>query len=443
MDLKARILQLLKEKKDVSSILLVVAEEYKDVEAVELAKTVEVVQKAYSAEVAINNDAKEIEAKKLLSSEAEKLAKKMLESMPVDSLVDKMKASGIQLKEGPSAWIVEQADMVKAIAKRDVAKAEEISNRMKLRAENMGYKGTAIRTDSDAAGGYAVAPEMDMLVDSLLYKKSALLEKVKEQITGEKTLIVELGALTAMTPRTNQNTDYGTQVPTWGQTELAFKDYGTIVPVANASINGSAINVVNSVAELFADIEVKTLETLILTGVSATNGFNGAWFYTGISSIDALLKDGTGAICAADLDAIAKKAAVQSASENRFLVMPQRAVLTLLSETTDDGHLLNRVVRDGGKVIDKITGLEIVESNASTQTLGETGITGTWLPVVLFNADRFRFYVDGPRKISTSDQLYFASSQLAIKLEKRMKQIIPAHSLTSFVRLTGVSNGAE
>ena len=445
MEIGIRISELFGQGKCVDEIVDVVCAEYTDKDAEFIKKAVQEVQVDIKKQKD-ESDKKEADLQKLIDKAVDERLKNIkspgvIETKGVDVKVDPK----IEVKESPDLWKKEMADMLlakDAISKRkasekDYDKVRDLNRKWAEQRE----KATGVRTDSDAAGGYFVPETFDAEVDKLIYRDSQLLNAITIRQGGEHTEINGLATFD-LSFRSDQNTAFGTTVPTFSRNEIKYREAGVLVPVSNAELRSSFYNVISELTEQAADAQIRLLEPLVIHGKTATDPFLGIWHTSGITSVDAANKAGSGEVKSADLtNAYANIAAQDRVGASA--VMDTREALVLLTEKASDGHNLGEVIREGGGLIHVPTGMKIVISDTLTRVLTKTANSGgTMVPVVCGNLRAMRIYREGGLMVDTSNEVYFTSDQLGVRFMVRYKQGVPDNSVTKFVRITDLKNNA-
>jgi HK97 family phage major capsid protein len=348
-------------------------------------------------------------------------------------------------------WKAETAEYLKLLAKREKTSSEldrmaeltEKSAKSYIDQSGMDAKTLGFEAGTDASGGYWMAPTFDMEVDKLVYEFSPLLNLIRVRQGGEKTEINSISTFD-FNMRTNEDTAYTAKTPTLSQEELKYRDAGGLMSIGMAALSGSAYNVISELTELAADARIRYLEQIILTGLAASDGFNGIHFISGIGSAACAATNGTGGIVSKDLSNLLGAVASPARPRAKF-VMNWLELCRITDERDNNGQPTNQVMTTpDGKFIHKPTGKEIIVSDLGYRLLnGVTNKTaGSNVPVICGDLSRFRFYQVGGMKIKTSNEFYFDKEAIALLMAIRFKQGVPTQSKTSFATLTGVKSVA-
>lgn len=456
--MKKRILELLRQGKSFDEAKSIAIEEFENEEVEAIVKALKLAKKEIEAEKKLDDDEKAEAAEKAFNSRVEEATKKavekQLENAKVPSSLNNFdRKEAVSTNDQPEQWKQDTGRFIQLISEKHLNQKgqEELIDLKekfeKRQAEVMGQKSTdAIIAGTDAAGGYFMEPKFDMEVDKLVYEGSALLQAMKMRPGSEKTLINSISTFNFV-HRTDENTAFTETRPTFAQEELKYQDLGAIVGLSNRALNGSAYNLTQELTELAADAKIRKLETVIPTGKASTADptdtndtfkFNGIWFTSGVTTVNAINKGGTGKVTSADLHAMFLAAPAQTRAKGSFL-LDSRELGVLMAEKASDGHLLKQVVNINGKFIHTLSGKEIIPVDNMERTLNSTtGYSGTDIPVIFGVLDRFRFYTLGGMRVNTSTERYFEKDQTALRFIMSYKQGIPTYSLSSFVLLLGV-----
>lgn len=431
--LKDFITGLIKKGLSKSEVLSQVADhaDYKGLEVSDIAEAFASASKAVEAEKAIDAKAKSEADQKALDEKVNKIAEKQVEEILKNKKVDGLLSQPVVVSEVKDAWKKDTFDMFKAMYQKDAKKVAELSEKAKKVRE---AEGKAVRTDSDGAGGYWVRPEFDDEVDKEVYETSALLNFAKIRAGHDKVTINGIGTID-LAFRTNQATAFGDLTPTFTQKELFFREFGGIVAIAENMIMYNYYDVTGELSILFADSKIRLLEPLIIQGdADGTDPFDGIVNTTGITSVDAKNKGGSGKITSADLSAMYLGCSAQTRNaKSACFVMDTRELMVLLEEKAEDGHYLRAVEMVNGVAMHKPTGKVILTVDTLTRVDGS-------IPVVFGVMDRFRIYTDGGLQIAQSSERYFEYKQLGIRASQNYMQGVPTNSLASFVSLSGIKN---
>jgi len=341
-------------------------------------------------------------------------------------------------------WQAEAAEYMKLLSVKE-KNVEQITRMSELREKSeTAYKHSAktlgFEVGTDASGGYFMQPEFDMEVDKAIYTQSALLNEIRVRQGGEKTEINSMSTFD-LTLRTNEDTAFTTKTVTFAQEELKYRDAGGLMSIGNDALAGSSYDIIKELTEQTIDSKIRYLEQIILTGLSASEGFNGIHFTSGIGSTACIATQGTGGVESKDLTNL--WGAVGSVFRaNAKFVMNTLEFIRLSDERDDKGQPTNRIITVNGKFYHAGTGKEIVISDLGYRSLnGVTNKTaGSNVPVICGDLSKFRFYQNGGTRIKTSKDFYFDKDALALLVAIRFKQGIPTQAKPAFATLTGVKS---
>lgn len=440
MNLKDRAKQLFINGKSLEEITDIIVSEYAEATAEEIKNAVSAgkfeSEKLTSIKTLIEADNKKSEFQAAVKSEVENQLKSI-------DLGSNYKSENVKVSHN---WRKEAAEYLKLLANKE-KNIDQINEMTELRSKSeKAYRESAktlgFEVGTDASGGYFMQPEFDAEVDKAIYKQSELLNAIKIRQGGEKTEINSISTFD-FTMRTNESTAFTTKTVTFSQEELKYRDSGGMIAIGNSALTGSYYDIISELIELTIDSKIRYLEQIILTGLSATDGFDGIHFKSGIGSAACVATAGTGGVESKDLTNLF--AAVGSVFRvNAKFVMNTLEFLRLSDERDSNGQPTNRIKEMNGKFYHAGTGKEIIISDLGYRSLnGVTNKTaGSNVPIICGDLSKFRFYQMGGTQIKTNQGFYFDQDALALLVWIRFKQGIPIRSLSAFATLTGVKSVA-
>lgn len=445
MDIKEKVLSLMLEGKSISEVTLELSAD-ENYSSDQIASGIVQSQKAFDALQKTKEIKKEFEMKEQIEIKAQEIADQKLREIKLETEIKDVK----EVKEAWKEEVGRQFHLFYKLKTHGLSskESEELSElSQKAIRVNQEYEkkttnsGFVASTASDA--GYLIRREFESQVDSLLYQKSEFLNRIKMRPETEKIAIHGVGTV-SLAFRTNDDTNFAKTKPTTYEDTLDLKDAGGIVPVSNRALNASYYQIPGILAERFSDAKIRLLEPLIIQGyASGSDAFNGVHFTSGITTVDAKNKGGSGLITNADLTNmyIASKDQISDDPSAAF-VMRKIEFFILKNERDKNGQKVDNIITMGTKHYHKDTGKEIIiVNNLSADLNGVTNRSGSGVPVIFGIWNNFYCYTNGLR-IDTSQDIYFDYDQSAIRFVMPYSQTLASLTKAAFVSLLGITTNA-
>ena len=291
---------------------------------------------------------------------------------------------------------------------------------------------------TDASGGYLIRPEFDAEIDKLVFKTSAFIGAISFRMGNEKTEINGISTFD-FTDRASENVAFTETKVTVAQEEVKYKDTGAIIPISNRLIESADVNLMIELQENAVDAKIRYYEANLTTGKTSGQHFNGIYFVSGITSVDAINKGGTNKLVSKDLTRMYLGCPAQSRA-NLVFIMDSIELMLLMDETDNEGRPTEPIATINGRFYHKRTGKEIIAVDNMRRTLNGTtdNTTGTDIAVLGGDLRKFRVYKNGGMRIDMSADAGFEYDQVKVRFIEKYKSAIPSYSKTSFVSLSGI-----
>lgn len=418
MDLKTLVFSLLEKGLKDDEIVNKIKdhEEVKGKKAEDILAVLDDAKKDYDLKVALNARKLE-EAKKEAKEEAKKEVKEL-----VDSELKSMKAEGLfgagtskkifmgkEVDDREYDSIVEQGKMFKAMIKGDVSSASAISKQIDI--ENAK---AANRSDSNGAGGYAVATPVDNKIHELLYMKSVAMNNFNTEVIVKEDKAYPVMSNIAINWISDQDTAATQSTPTFTQPTVTMYRAGAFSAISNRLITASEADIVqafiNSYSSAFARFTDKQIFIGNITG--ASDKIDGIAFNSRANIIPTGVN-----LSALDVGDVTNLLETISDEAGNLKLFGNKKVMHALglSENTGGSYSFPQFV-GGGEFAP--LGTPFVENTKITNVLDFTGddnTGGTETGLFLCDCDNVVVGVGQRTRIDTSSDFLFTKDQITIR----------------------------